>query len=81
MSRRVTLIPSGLAAVYCCDGCAAAVVRAQDGPPDGWNTRNTIRASQPGVRSLGRLDLCASCHMAALLREPRPAAAEGFALA
>jgi len=81
MSRRVTLTPSGLATVYCCDGCDAAVVRAQEGAPDGWDASLQVRALRPGVRRLGHHDLCAPCSVALLLREPRPASAEIFAFA
>jgi len=79
MSRRVTLAPSGLATVYCCDGCETVVVRARDGAPDGWDSSPNVRFIRPGVRRMGHHDLCAPCSVVALLREPRPTSPEVFA--
>ena len=79
MSRRVTLTPSGLATVYCCDGCDAQEVRSLDRHPEGWLSTWETGPAAPGIMRLGHRDLCTDCRVAAALPDARPTASAIFA--
>jgi len=79
VSRRVTLTPSGLATVYCCDRCDVQDVRSQDGHPKGWLSTWETGPAAPGVMRWGHRDLCTDCRVAAALLDLRPTASAIFA--
>jgi hypothetical protein len=65
MSRRLQVNSGGLNTVYRCNECGTATVLSPREEPSGWTTGWSVpQEVLPGVRSLGRLDLCPQCSAA-----------------
>jgi hypothetical protein len=64
MSRRVSATLTGLATVYCCDGCGDLVTRAEAGAPQGWRAAWASHPAEAVALRMARFDLCEVCGVA-----------------